>query len=279
MGFLLRFLRTKTRLAQLPQRPPSPLLTATLAATWWMFSAACLKTPLLNTRLICLTSTVKYAQVIQVHGSMMLLCLLQCFYFLIHASKMCLLGQKTEDELASKKARVSSKPDVKPPRHESRSSRSGDSPSVNAAAYPPLDPLSSHPPVAPPYHSNAGPVVPETPPQLYQEDPNTMVPPAPTLPLVTPAVSSVSISRRDPRMARHGSAASVVPPAIEKPASNAAEPVLAPITASVAAPMDSGVKVPLPLPLPLPPAPPPLVATSKSTKKRCSVFLLQYYQE
>ncbi|XP_043978585.1 death-inducer obliterator 1 isoform X2 [Gambusia affinis] len=178
--------------------------------------------------------------------------------------KIC-TGQKTEDELASKKARVSSKPDVKPPRHESRSSRSGDSPSVNAAAYPPLDPLTSHPPVAPPYHSNAGPAVPETPPQLYQEDPNTMVPPAPTLPLVAPAVSSVSISRRDPRMARHGSAVSVVPPAIEKPASNAAETVLAPVTASVAAPMDAGVKVPLPLPLP--PAPPPVMATSKSTKK------------
>lgn len=44
----------------------SPLLRrGTLAAACQTFSATCSKTPLLNTGLICLTLTVKYAQVIE----------------------------------------------------------------------------------------------------------------------------------------------------------------------------------------------------------------------
>ncbi|XP_047203483.1 death-inducer obliterator 1 isoform X3 [Girardinichthys multiradiatus] len=176
--------------------------------------------------------------------------------------KIC-TGQKAEDEPASKKARLSNKPDIKSPRQDSRSSRAGDPPSVNPATYPPLDPLTSHQPVPPSYHSNAGPVVPETPPQLYQEDPNVMAPPTPTPVLISPAVSSVSISRRDPRMARLSSATNVVPPALDKPTSTTADPIPAPVIAPVAAPMDAVVKVPLPMP----PAPPSAVAVPKSSKK------------
>ncbi|MEQ2214384.1 hypothetical protein XENOCAPTIV_004358, partial [Xenoophorus captivus] len=173
-------------------------------------------------------------------------------------------GQKAEDEPASKKARLSNKPDIKSPRQDSRSSRAGDPPSVNPATYPPLDPLTSHQPVPPSYHSNAGPVIPETPPQLYQEDPNVMAPPTPTPVLISPGVSSVSISRRDPRMARLSSATNVVPPALDKPTSTTADPIPAPVIAPVAAPMDAVVKVPLPMP----PAPPSAVAVPKSSKKR-----------
>ncbi|MEQ2180818.1 hypothetical protein GOODEAATRI_005255 [Goodea atripinnis] len=185
--------------------------------------------------------------------------------------KIC-TGQKAEDEPASKKARLSNKPDIKSPRQDSRSSRAGDPSSVNPATYPPLDPLTSHQPVPPSYHSNAGPVVPETPPQLYQEDPNVMAPPTPTPVLISPGVSSVSISRRDPRMARLSSATNVVPPALDKPTSTTADPIPAPVIAPVAAPMDAVVKVPLPMP----PAPPSAVAVPKSSKKRCSIYLLVF---
>lgn len=80
---------------------------------------------------------------------------------------------------------------------------------------------------------------------------------------VTPTVSSVSITRRDPRMARHSSAVTVTYTAPEKPVSNSVEPVPAPVSA----PVEVGPK---PL-LPMPPAPPPSVAVSKPAKTRCSV--------
>ncbi|KAF7207785.1 transcript variant X1 [Nothobranchius furzeri] len=170
--------------------------------------------------------------------------------------KIC-TGQKAEDEPAAKKARLMKKPDSKAPRQESVSTRSGD---VSPVSHPLQEPLSYQHPVPSSQQSKVEQAVTESQLQLYQEEPSVMVPPAPTPVLITPAVASVSISRRDPRMARLTSGANVAPVALEKPAIPAvAEMVSAPVTA----PVEVGAKVILPMP----PVPPSAVVVSKSSKK------------
>lgn len=163
-----------------------------------------------------------------------------------------------EDEPAAKKAKLTKKPETKPLRQELHSSRSGD---VHPAGQPQVSTtLAYQHPIAPSYQSNMDPAVPESQPQLYQ-DLNMLVPPAPAPAPATPTVSSVSITRRDPRMARHSSGVNVTYTAPEKPINNSAEPLPAPVSA----PVEVGPKAPLPMP----PAPPPSV--SKPAKTRCSI--------
>lgn len=104
------------------------------------------------------------------------------------------------------------------------------------------------------------PAVPES---LQQLDFSMLAPQAQVSIPIAPTVSSVSISRRDPRMARHSAGVSVSYPAAEKPANASAEPLTAPVGGLV----DVAPKAPLPMP----PAPPPLVAASKTAKARCSI--------
>lgn len=161
-------------------------------------------------------------------------------------------GQMTEEEPAAKKAKVAKKPDGKPAVQESHVSRSVDVPSAQL------------------YPSNidvATGAVPES--QLYQDASLLAAPLAPpAAPVVpAPAVSSVSITRRDPRMARHtSSSVTVTYSAPEKSSSsNSAEAFTAPVSTPL---MDIAPKLSLPLPLPMPPAPPPSVP--KPAKTRCS---------
>ncbi|XP_042261447.1 death-inducer obliterator 1-like isoform X2 [Thunnus maccoyii] len=179
--------------------------------------------------------------------------------------KIC-TGQKTEDEPAAKKAKLTKKPETKPPRQELHSSRSGDVSPVGQqqvpTAYQHQDTMGYQQPALPSYQSNMEPTVPESQPQLYQEDLKILAPPAQAPAPITPTISSVSISRRDPRMARHGSSVAVTYTAPEKPINNAAET----LPASVTAPVEVGAKAPLPMP----PAPPPAVAVSKSAKTSTS---------
>lgn len=125
------------------------------------------------------------------------------------------------------------------------------------------DPSLYQHPASSSYQSTVEPAVPESQPQLYQEDVTMMAPAAQAPVPVTPTVSSVSITRRDPRMARHSTGVSVTYMAPEKPASNAADPLPAPVTA----PLEVLPKAPLPMP----PAPPPSVAAPKPSKTRCYI--------
>ncbi|KAM7423262.1 hypothetical protein PAMA_011013 [Pampus argenteus] len=180
--------------------------------------------------------------------------------------KIC-TGQKMEDEPTAKKARLTKKPETKPPRQELHSSRSGDvspvSQSQVSTAYQHQDSMGYQQQTLPPYQSNMmEPPAPESHAQLYQEDLKSLAPPAQAPAPIAPTVSSVTITRRDPRMARHGSAVAVTYTAPEKPLNNAAETLPLPVTA----PMEVGVKAPLPMP----PAPPPAVAVSKSAKTSTS---------
>lgn len=104
--------------------------------------------------------------------------------------------------------------------------------------------------------------------QLYQEDLSLPLHPIQPLSLPTPTVSSVSITRRDPRMARHSSSVTVTHTAAEKPASNLTQPVPLPIIH----PVDVGVKAQLPMP----PVLPSSVAVIKSAKTRCCVQRYRY---
>lgn len=178
------------------------------------------------------------------------------------------LGQKTEDEPTAKKAKLTKKPETKTSRQELPLSRSGD---VHPAGQPQVSTIYQHQdhlayqqPIAPSYQSNVDPAVPESQPQVYQ-DLKMMAPPAPAPTPVTPTVSSVTITRRDPRMARHNSGVTVTYTAPEKPLNNMAEHLPAPVSA----PVEVGPKAPLPLPMP--PAPPPAVAASKPAKTRCFI--------
>lgn len=162
-------------------------------------------------------------------------------------------GQMTEEEPAAKKAKVAKKPDSKPAVQEAHVSRSVDVPS--AQLYQPNTDVA------------AG-VVPES--QLYQDASLLAAPLAPpAAPVVpAPAVSSVSITRRDPRMARHTSSSVTVTysaPEKSSSSSSSAEAFTAPVSTPL---MDIAPKLPLPLPLPMPPAPPPSVP--KPAKTRCS---------
>ncbi|XP_037626055.1 death-inducer obliterator 1 isoform X3 [Sebastes umbrosus] len=134
--------------------------------------------------------------------------------------KIC-TGQKSEDEPAAKKAKLTEKP--------------------------------------PSFQSNTEPAVPESQPQL---DLNVLPPPPQVPAAIVPTLSSVSITRRDPRMARLNSAVTVTYPAPEKPINSSAEPLPAPVSA----PVDVAPKVPLPMP----PAPPSSVAASKTAKTSTS---------
>lgn len=175
------------------------------------------------------------------------------------------VGQKIEDETTVKKAKLTKKPESKSPRQEVHSSRSGDVPPAGQpqvpTAYQHQDPLAYQHSVAPSYQSNMEPAVPESQPSLYQEDLSMLEPQVPAPAPVTPAVSSVSITRRDPRMARHSSGVTVTYNAPEKPINNSVEQLPAALSAQV----EVGPKAPLPMP----PAPPPSVAVSKSAKTRC----------
>ncbi|XP_047439123.1 death-inducer obliterator 1-like isoform X3 [Mugil cephalus] len=177
--------------------------------------------------------------------------------------KIC-TGQKTEDEPAAKKPKLNKKPETKPTRQESFSSRQGDVSPVSQqqapTAYQHQDPLTSqHPPS---YQSNIEPAIPESQPQLAPEDANMMAPPAQVPVTIAPAVSSVSITRRDPRMARHSSGVTVTYTAPAKPTSNAPELLPTPVTA----PVEAGPKAPLPMP----PVPLPPVAVPKTLKTSTS---------
>lgn len=172
-----------------------------------------------------------------------------------------------EDEPAAKKAKLSKKSDIKPPRQELHSSRSGDvSPQPQiATAY--QESMGYQQPT--PYQSTMEAPVPESQQQLYQEDLKIVVPPAQIPAPIAPAVSSVTITRRDPRMARHSASVAVTYTAPEKPIANTAEVHPAPVTV----PVEVGPKAPLPMP----PAPPPAVAVSKSAKTRCSISSRFFY--
>lgn len=176
----------------------------------------------------------------------------------------CPLGQKTEDEPAAKKAKLAKKPETKPPRQELHSSRSGDVSPVSQtqvpAAYQPQDPVAYQHAVLPSHQSNMEPAVTEPQPQL---DLNMMVPPVQAPATIAPTVSSVSITRRDPRMARHSSGVTVTHTTPDKPINNSSEPLPAPVSAAV--------EVAPKAPLPMPPAPPSSVAVSKLGKTRCSI--------
>lgn len=251
--------RTKTSLLQLQL---SPLLwRGTVAAACQTFSVACSKTLLLNTGLISSTSTVKYAPVNKrlrrLQSSSGLNVSAQATDNLTSVFEFHPLGQKTEDEPAAKKAKLTKKPETKLPRQELHSSRSGD---VSPAGQPQVSTAYQH--SAPQsYQANLEPAVPDSQPQLHQEELNMMQTSAPTP--VIPAVSSVTITRRDPRMARHSSGVIVTYTAPEKPINSSIEPLPAPVSAPA--------EVPPKAPLPMPPAPPPSVAASKPSKTRCSI--------
>ncbi|XP_059925399.1 death-inducer obliterator 1-like isoform X3 [Gadus macrocephalus] len=188
--------------------------------------------------------------------------------------KIC-TGQKSEDEPAAKKAKLAKKPEAKPPRQESRSSREAPPAAYQPhmpAAYPPPGPqayqhqdtLSYHktqpvyqPSMDAPVHSE-----PQAQPMLYQDDFGGLVQPVMTpAPIAMPTVSSVSITRRDPRMARHGASVTVTqtpsqtPPVLPLSSSEPANPL-------VVVPVEPALKGPLPMP----PAPPPSVTPSKAAK-------------
>lgn len=175
--------------------------------------------------------------------------------------KMIPLGQKTEDEPAAKKAKLTKKPETKPLRQELHSSRSGDVQAAGQQQVPAS--LAYQNPVATSYQTNMDQALAESQAQLYQDV--MLAPPvpapAPAPAPVAPTVSSVSITRRDPRMARHGSGVTVTYAAPEKPVNSSAEALPVP----VAVPVEVVPKLPLPMP-PAPPAP-----VSKPTKTRCFI--------
>lgn len=161
-------------------------------------------------------------------------------------------GQMPEEEPAAKKAKVSKKPENKPAVQEAHVSRSVDVPSAQ------LYPSNTD--------ATAG-AVPES--QIYQDASLLAAPLAPPAAPVAPApaVSSVSITRRDPRMARHTSSSVTVtysaPEKSSSSSSNSAEAFTAPVSTPL---MDLAPK----LPLPMPPAPPPSVP--KPAKTRCTII-------
>ncbi|XP_034387772.1 death-inducer obliterator 1-like isoform X2 [Cyclopterus lumpus] len=175
--------------------------------------------------------------------------------------KIC-TGQKSEDEPAAKKAKLNKKPEARPARQEQHLSKSGD---VSPAGHSQVTPGHQHQdpsayPNPPSYPTNMEPAVPES---LQQQlDLSLLAPLAQAPTPINPTVSSVSITRRDPRMARHSAAVTVSYPAPEKAINNSAEPLPAPISAL-------GEVAPK-APLPMPPAPPSSVAPSKTAKTSTS---------
>ncbi|XP_034724216.1 death-inducer obliterator 1-like isoform X3 [Etheostoma cragini] len=162
--------------------------------------------------------------------------------------KIC-TGQKAEDEPAAKRAKLTKRPDTVSPLSQTQ----------DPTAFQHQDPLTYKHAMPPSYQSNMESAVSELQSQL---DPNMLATPAQVPASITPTVSSVSITRRDPRMARHSSVVTVTYNAPEKPINNSAETLPAPVSA----PVDIAPKAPLPMP----PAPPSAVATSKPVKTSTS---------
>ncbi|RVE72470.1 hypothetical protein OJAV_G00042050 [Oryzias javanicus] len=177
--------------------------------------------------------------------------------------KIC-TGMKAEEEPAAKKAKLIKKPDTKPPRPESLPSRAADASPITQTQSSPSYQQHQGSTTFPSHPSILEPAVSEPQLSVYQEDPSLMAPPVQAPPTVAPAVSSVSISRRDPRVARHASVVNLPQAGPEKPNMIVVEPLPAP----VAALMEAGVKSLLPMPpAPLaPPAPPALVTVPKPSK-------------
>lgn len=167
-------------------------------------------------------------------------------------------GQRSEDEYAAKKMKLTKKPEVKSPRQEFHSSRSGDAQPQVTPTYQHQDPLAYQPSLTPSSQANVDAVVPDSVSQANQ-DFSKLPAPGP----ITTTVSSITNTRRDPRMARHsaGVTVSYTPP--EKPTNSMLDPLSAPPAAP--APAEVGSK----LPLPMPPAPPTSVSVSKPAKTRC----------
>lgn len=151
---------------------------------------------------------------------------------------------------------------MKSPRQEFHSSRSGDAQPQVTATYQHQDPLAYQPTLVSSSQANADAAVPDPVPQSNQ-DFSKLPPPAP----IASTVSSITNTRRDPRMARHtaGVTVSYTPP--EKPTNSMLDPLSAPTAAP--APAEVGSK----LPLPMPPAPPTSVPVSKPAKTRCTSAL------
>ncbi|XP_053724415.1 death-inducer obliterator 1-like [Synchiropus splendidus] len=143
--------------------------------------------------------------------------------------KIC-TGQKNEDEPASKRARLAKKPES---RHEQHSSIME---SVPSEIQPPISTAfpSAHPP-------GQRLMVPDLQPTPSQEDLSFQAPLVNIPPPILPTVSSVSITRRDPRVARH---VPNVTSAVPEKAQLSAEPALVP----VGAPVEVGTKTLLPMP-------------------------------
>lgn len=167
------------------------------------------------------------------------------------------LGQKSEEEYAAKRMKTAKKPETKSPRPEFQSSRSLDA-QPQVTTYQLQDPLAYQTTLTPTNQAIMDPAVPDSVPQANQ-DFSKLPPPAP----ITSTVSSITNTRRDPRMARHtGVTVTYTPP--EKPIM--LEPLLAPAAVPAPAPAEVGPK----MPLPMPPAPPAPVSLSKPAKARCA---------
>lgn len=158
--------------------------------------------------------------------------------------------------------KLSKKPETKSPRQEFHSSRSLDA-QAQVTAYQHQDPVAYQTTLTASNQASMDPSVPDSVPQANPDFSN--LPPA--APLAS-TVSSITNTRRDPRMARHAAGVTVTYTPPEKPTNSMLEPLLAP--PAVPAPAEVGSKLPLPLPLPMPPAPPPSVSMSKPAKARCT---------
>lgn len=154
--------------------------------------------------------------------------------------------------------KLSKKPETKSPRQEFHSSRSLDA-QPQVTAYQHQDPVAYQTPLTAPTQASMDPSVPDSVPQANPDFSN--LPPA--APLAS-TVSSITNTRRDPRMARHAAGVTVTYTPPEKPTNSMLEPLLAPPAAP--APAEVGSK----MPLPMPPAPPPSVSMSKPAKARCT---------
>uniref|UniRef100_H3CPC2 Death inducer-obliterator 1 n=1 Tax=Tetraodon nigroviridis TaxID=99883 RepID=H3CPC2_TETNG len=163
--------------------------------------------------------------------------------------KIC-TGQKSEEEYAAKRMKTAKKPETKSPRPEFQSSRSLDA-QPQVTTYQLQDPLAYQTTLTPTNQAIMDPAVPDSVPQANQ-DFSKLPPPAP----ITSTVSSITNTRRDPRMARHTGVTVTYTP----PATLGSRSVPAP------APAEVGPK----MPLPMPPAPPAPVSLSKPAKARCA---------
>lgn len=168
------------------------------------------------------------------------------------------LGQKSEDDYPAKRMKPSKKPEPRSPRQEFHSSRSLDG-QPQVTTYQHQDPLAYQPTLTPANPANMDPAALDSVPQANQ-DLSILPPPAP----ITSTVSSITNTRRDPRMARHGAGVTVTYTPPEKPTNSMVDPLVA--AAAVPAPAELGPKVPLPMP----PAPPTSVLMSTPAKARCT---------